>query len=53
MALELRGNNLYYYSKEREGAKVRSAYSGKGEFALLLHQLSLLKNEEKELINVK
>lgn len=48
MALEWRGNNLYFYEKERNGDKVRSVYSGKGEIAYLLHQLNLGKKLEKD-----
>lgn len=31
MAVERRGNNLYYYHKRREGDRVVSEYAGKGE----------------------
>lgn len=48
MGLEWRGNNLYYYEKERDGDKVRSRYAGKGEIAFLLHQMNLLRKEEAE-----
>lgn len=48
MALEWRGTNLYYYEKERDGDKVRSVYSGKGEMAYLLNQMRLWRNQEKE-----
>ena len=47
MGLEWRGTNLYYYEKERNGDKVRSVYSGKGEMAYLLHQMNLWKKREK------
>lgn len=39
MALEWRGNNCYFYEKERSGGKVRSVYAGKGETALMFHWL--------------
>jgi hypothetical protein len=48
MALEWRGNNLYYYEKERDGDRVRSVYSGKGEIAYLIHSLNLSRKREKE-----
>jgi hypothetical protein len=47
MALELRGNDHYYYEKERDGDKVRSVYAGKGEIAYLLNQMRLLKKDEE------
>lgn len=46
MALEKRGKNFYYYEKIREGDKVRSVYSGKGETALLLDIMRQWKNDE-------
>lgn len=48
MALEWRGNNLYYYEKERSGGRVRSVYSGKGEIAYLIHSLSLSRKRERQ-----
>lgn len=48
MALEWRGNGVYFYEKERNGGKVRSVYAGSGETALLLNQMHLWKKEEKE-----
>jgi hypothetical protein len=47
MALEKRGNNFYYYEKIREGDKVRSVYSGKGETAYFLDLMRQWKNDEK------
>lgn len=47
MGLEWRGNNPYYYEKERDGDKVRSVYSGKGETALLFHRLNRWRKIEK------
>ena len=49
MGLERRGNNYYYYEKERDGDNVRSRYSGKGEIAYLLHQMTLFRKEEAEI----
>lgn len=48
MALEWRGNNLYFYDKERDGGKVRSVYAGKGETALLFHWMREDRKREKE-----
>lgn len=48
MALERHGNNLYFYEKERSGDRVRSVYAGKGETALLLNQMRLLKKQEED-----
>ena len=48
MALELRGSNLYYYQKERDGDKVRSVYYGKGEMAHLFYQFHLLHKRDEE-----
>jgi hypothetical protein len=36
MAWEKRGNGSYYYSKQREGSRVRSVYVGRSEAALLI-----------------
>lgn len=33
MGWEQRGNNRYYYKKEREGSRVKSVYVGRGEIA--------------------
>lgn len=46
--MERRGNGHYYYEKERDGEKVRSVYAGKGETALLRHQLGIWKKREEE-----
>lgn len=47
MGLERRKNNYYYYEKERIGEKVRSVYSGKGDFALMLQYLREDRRQEK------
>jgi hypothetical protein len=39
MGWEQRGNNSYYYKKEREGSRVKSVYVGCGEFAHMVAQL--------------
>lgn len=38
MGWEQRGNDRYYYCKEREGARVKSVYVGRGEIAHLISQ---------------
>ena len=39
MGWEQRGNNSYYYKKEREGSRVRSVYVGRGEIAHMVSKL--------------
>jgi hypothetical protein len=39
MGWEQRGNNSYYYKKEREGSRVKSVYVGRGEIAQMVAQL--------------
>jgi hypothetical protein len=39
MGWEQRGNNSYYYKKEREGSRVKSVYVGRGEIAHMVAQL--------------
>ncbi len=41
-----RGNNIYYYRKERIGSSVHSIYVGRGETATLISQLDDLQREE-------
>ena len=36
---EQRGNNQYYYKKEREGSRVKSVYVGRGEIAQMVSQI--------------
>ena len=48
MALERRGNGIYYYKKEREGDRVVSRYVGKGETAYLFAQLDEFDAEKKD-----
>jgi hypothetical protein len=38
MGWEQRGNNSYYYKKEREGSRVKSVYVGRGEVAHMISQ---------------
>jgi hypothetical protein len=39
MGWEQRGNNRYYYKKEREGSRVKSVYVGRGEIAHMISQI--------------
>jgi len=39
MGWEQRGNNSYYYKKEREGSKVKSVYVGRGEIAHMVAEI--------------
>ncbi len=39
MGWEQRGNNQYYYKKERDGSKVKSVYVGRGEIAQMVAQI--------------
>jgi hypothetical protein len=39
MGWEQRGNNRYYYRKEREGSRVKSVYVGRGEIAQMVSQI--------------
>jgi len=39
MGWEQRGNNRYYYKKERDGSKVKSVYVGRGEVAHMISKL--------------
>ncbi len=36
VAWERRGNNSYYYRKERDGSRVKSTYVGRGEMAHMI-----------------
>lgn len=48
MALEKRGNNIYYYKKEREGKRVVSKYYGKGELASLIAQMDEIEANSRD-----
>src|SRR5688572_2080240 len=39
MGWEQRGNNRYYYRKERDGSRVKSTYVGRGEIAHMVAQI--------------
>ncbi len=47
MALERRGNNLYFYKKERRGKRVISIYSGGGYLAQCFHTLNQADRQEE------
>jgi len=39
MGWEQRGNNSYFYKKERDGSRVKSVYVGRGEVAHMVSKL--------------
>jgi len=39
MGWEQRGNNSYYYKKERDGSRVKSVYVGRGEIAKMVSDI--------------
>lgn len=47
MGWEQRGNQSYFYRKERTEGSVRSVYVGHGEFAVLIVQFEAMKREER------
>ena len=49
MGWEQRGNNSYYYKKERDGSRVKSTYVGRGEMA---HMISKFESSSAELENL-
>jgi hypothetical protein len=50
---EQRGNNQYYYRKEREGSKVKSVYVGRGEVAHMVSKLQSSSAELEKLMRAK
>lgn len=48
MGWEDRNGRSYYYRKERDGARVRSIYVGRGETAGLLAQFEAMQSDERE-----
>lgn len=50
MGWEQRGTNKYYYRKEREGARVKSTYVGRGEIAQMVSQIQLVRLSSKRLL---
>jgi hypothetical protein len=53
MGWEQRGNNSYYYRKEREGSRVRSVYIGRGELAHLISKFESSSAEVETLMSAK
>ena len=53
MGWEQRGNNSYYYKKEREGSRVRSVYVGRGEVAQMVSKLQSSSAELEKLMRAK
>lgn len=49
MGWEQRGNNRYFYRKEREGSRVKSVYVGRGEMA---HMISQFESSSADLENL-
>jgi hypothetical protein len=53
MGWEQRGNNQYYYKKEREGSRVKSVYVGRGETAHLIAKFESSSAEVERLLRVQ
>ena len=53
MGWEQRGNNSYYYKKEREGSRVRSVYIGVGDLANLSAELLALEQGDRRLAELR
>ena len=53
MGWEQRGNNSYYYKKERDGSRVKSVYVGRGEIAHMIAQFQSRSAELEKLLRVK
>ena len=53
MGWEQRGNNSYYYKKERSGSSVRSVYVGRSEVAQLVSKLHSSPSDLEKLIRAK
>ncbi len=53
MGWEQRGNNRYYYRKEREGSRVKSTYVGRGEMAHMISQFESSSAEVETMMRVK
>jgi hypothetical protein len=53
MSWEQRGNNQYYYRKEREGSTVKSVYVGRGEVAHMVSKLQSSSAELEKLMRAK
>src|SRR5689334_25259724 len=53
MGWEQRGENRYYYRKERCGTSVKSTYVGKGEIAHMVAQFQSSSAEVEKLLRAK
>lgn len=53
MGWEQRGNNQYYYKKERSGSSVKSVYVGRSEIAHMISQFQSSSAEVEKLMRVK
>lgn len=53
MGWEQRGNNSYYYKKERTGSSVKSVYVGRGEVAQMVSKLQASSTELEKLMRAK
>lgn len=53
MGWEQRGNNSYYYKKERSGSSVRSVYVGRGEVAQMVSKLQSSSTDLEKLMRAQ
>lgn len=53
MGWEQRGNNSYFYRKERSGSSVKSVYVGRGEIARMISQFQSSSAELEKLMCAK
>jgi hypothetical protein len=53
MGWEQRGNNQYYYKKERDGSTVKSVYVGRGELAQMISQFEASSHKVEKLMRAK
>lgn len=53
MGWEQRGENRYYYRKERSSTSVKSVYVGRGEMAHMISKFEASSGEVEKLLRVK
>ena len=53
MGWEQRGNNSYYYKKERNGSRVKSVYVGRGDIAHMVSKLQSSSADLEKLMRAK
>jgi predicted negative regulator of RcsB-dependent stress response len=53
MGWEQRGNNRYYYKKEREGSRVKSVYVGRGDVAQMVSKFQASSTDLEKLMQAK